>query len=293
MPAIAKVDETRKVTVSLGGSCRLRCTHCYITVPQFKFQRRLQPSDVLQALQDLSGQFDAICISGDVDPLLREEEFLDLLEGASIRFPAAHLMFTTRLIPSVAGIDRIRSIGRVLSGRRKLLAPGISYLTATYPNQIEDPNQVPSSVARSEFGAALQNSKIPVLAALRPTMPFHVVPQDEVRKLVQLVAPTCSCVLGEVFILDADSVLAGRFGIHSHQGQLTPMTFLDQPGLWAKYRLEPEIAFAAEQSHLHGRAYFLRSMSAIRYLEQAWDFDQGRLRTKDIPFEGTYDAALP
>jgi MoaA/NifB/PqqE/SkfB family radical SAM enzyme len=67
---LSKVDETKKITISLGGACRLRCKHCYITVPQFKFQRRLKVEDIELILESKRDQFSAICISGDTDPLL-------------------------------------------------------------------------------------------------------------------------------------------------------------------------------------------------------------------------------
>src|SRR5438046_1770622 len=100
--SIGKVDATRKATISLGGSCRLRCSHCYITAPQFRFQRRQSIAETIEFLESQEGAFDAICISGDTDPLLEQERFCQLLAECASRFPASHLMFTTRLVPTAA-----------------------------------------------------------------------------------------------------------------------------------------------------------------------------------------------
>lgn len=294
MSAIVTVDPTRKAMVSLGGKCGLMCKHCYITVSQFDFRPRLHVDQVIQALKTEVRPFDAICISGDVDPLIREREFLALLEEAVLQFPDVHLMFTTRLIPSEPGFDRIVAVARALASRARLLAPGVSLMTATYPNTIENPNAVPPTLDRIAFASRMSKAGIPVLAALRPTMPFSVVPKEEVRALVRMAAPAAACILGEAFILDTGDELSARFSLPSVRNeQAERMTFLDQPSLWVKRRLELEIAYTATQSRENGRPYFLRSMSAMRYLETVWDYSTGRPGAHDLYAAGAYDHDNP
>jgi DNA repair photolyase len=296
MPAIAKVDETGKVTVSLGGSCALRCKHCYITAPSFSFNRNFSVDEVMGALHQLIDRFDTVCISGDTDPLLREGDFLRFLERVVQEIRPQNLMFTTRLIPSPQAFDVIRDLAITMQSRRRFFVPCVSFVSPRYPNGIEDHSRVPSPIARADLMERFREIGAPAFAAFRPTFPFEIVPSADVDALVQLVQSAATCILGEVFLLDEEGAIAARLGMPA--GAEIPggqeLTFLDQGRKWQKRFFPEEVEYVRSVAAAAGIPFFLRSMSAIRLLEQSWDFDLNQLSSNlEIPSSGCYDHLSP
>lgn len=290
---LSKVDETKKITISLGGACRLRCKHCYITVPQFKFQRRLKVEEVERILNSKKGRFSAICISGDTDPLLDQKGFTSLLHMCSTKFSDCHILFTTRLLPEKATLDAIRCAGDLLQENKKLIFPAVSFATYKYPNNIEDDKQVPSTKKRIELVHDLSDLGFPVFSAMRPTMPFAITPKDEVIQLIKELSPASAAILGEVFIDDFENTISARLNLPSAKKEHGEMTFLEQPKKWSKAHYHDEIEFAKEVSRRHKVAFFLRSMSAVNYIERIWDFENKNIEGRYFEEDGEYDLLLP
>lgn len=290
---ISKVDETKKITISLGGSCRLRCEHCYITTPQFKFQRRLKVKEVESILKSKKGEFSTICISGDTDPLLNQEGFASLLKMCSTKFPTCHISFTTRLLPDEIVLNAIQNAGNTLAKNKKLIFPSVSFLTYRYPNSLEDETQVPSTEERIQLVHNLSQQGFPVLAAMRPTMPFSITPKDEIIKLIQELALSCSAILGEVFLDDAKKTISTRLNLPNVETTQGELTFLEQPSQWNKSHYIDEINFTKKVACNNKVPFFLRSMSAVNYIEKYWDYDKKRIDNEYIVEEGIYDQLLP
>jgi hypothetical protein len=76
-------------------------------------------------------------------------------------------------------------------------------------------------------------------------------------------------------------------------GSLEPMTFLKQPGLWRKQRFDDETSFARASALRFSVPYFLRSMSAVSYLEKIWHASMTLPHTKELPTSGAYDDQAP
>jgi hypothetical protein len=136
----------------------------------------------------------------------------------------------------------------------------------------------------------------PTLAALRPTFPFAIVPEAEVSELFEILRGIATCVLGEVFLLDQAGVIANRLGLP--EGNLVPgdhsLTFLDQGSGWQKRIYPRELEYARSMARRASLPFFERSMSAIRFLEESWDFACNQLASDvDIPAVGCYDHLLP
>lgn len=265
---LSKIDETGKITISLGGSCRLRCKHCYITTPQFQFQRRLQVKDIHTKLLEEKGSFSAICISGDIDPLLDQEGFISLLKMCSTEFSDCHLLFTTRLLPNSNVVKEIISAKERLAEHQKFVFPAVSFVTFRYPNEIEDEKQVPSTDERINLVKMLHNLDFPVLVAMRPTMPFSITPKHEVKKLIEQLSGICHAILGEIFIDDINETISNRLNLKPTYKEKGKMTFLEQSGYWVKSKYESEIEFAMNIASQNNIAFFMRSMSAVEYISE-------------------------
>jgi DNA repair photolyase len=296
MPSIAKVDETGKITVSLGGSCRLRCKHCYITAPQFSFNRNLSVEEVVNAIHQTLEPFDTVCISGDTDPLLRERDFIELLYRIVDEIRPSNLMFTTRLIPSPTTLRVLYDTAEIMFARNGFILPCVSFVSSRYPNGIEDHMQVPSPSARAELLRRFREMGMPTFAALRPTFPFEIVPAAEIDELLELVRAVATCVLGEVFLLDSQGAIAKRLNLPAGQGSAADqaLTFLDQGPRWQRRVFVAELEYVKSAAAKVGVPFFLRSMSAIRLLKENWDLKRNRWRVRlEVPPLGCYDHLPP
>ena len=71
------IDAYGKVTVSLGGVCTLACRHCYTTAGSFTKPPSVSIAEVtrqLDALVEAGRDLKTICVSGDTDPFLDDEQ---------------------------------------------------------------------------------------------------------------------------------------------------------------------------------------------------------------------------
>lgn len=291
-----KLDNTRKVTISLGGSCKLRCKHCYITASQFRYQRYRTVEDIAQELKEIPlNHFDAICISGDTDPLLQPDKFTILLKKLANEFPSKHIMFTTRLVPEKRVFEKIKEVGRRIINNGRLFVPAVSLVTYSYPNTIEDKKKVPHTKQRLEFLNLLRDTGFTTLAALRPTFPFEIVPKKEVRMLVQSVQSVATSILGEIFILDQAGEIASQLQLPPPQQEsfISPMSFQNQESYWEKRSFTAEISFIKQICAEFQIPFFLRSMSAIRLFENFWDPSIGKLKLSDPSTIVNYEDLLP
>jgi hypothetical protein len=271
------LDPFGKVTVSLGAHCPLACAHCYTNTPGFHVDPKRAVEAAISVVASLPGAR-TICLSGDTDPFLRPVAAIEFLERAAREFPSTHLMLTTRLIPPKEIEERFLDLSRSLSSQGRLCVAGISFVTRSYPNAIEDPARVPDPGERIEFLQRLSNGPQPVLLALRPTLPFHVVPPEEVEAIVVEVGRAAGAVLGEVLLLDEEGVIADRLGIPVAltDDELGPLSFLNQPSpRWRKRNLPEESSFVAALCERVGVPQFMRSVSAMRFFEVYWDLKKG------------------
>jgi len=291
-----KVDEFGKVTVSLGGVCKLWCKHCYITARQFEHPKLRSVDSVIAELHEVRDLFKVICISGDTDCFLDEVAGLELIERVCSSFPTADVMFTSRLVQHGHVLERILATARDMARDGRLLVPCVSVVTWTYPNAIENPRLVPPTAERIAWLRDLAGQRMPCFLAIRPTFPFAVVLATEVEGMLDACAGAAACVLGEVFILDKGNKIATRLklAVVDETATVSTLTFLDQPGLWEKRIYTEEIEFARKCSLERGMPYFMRSMSAMSYLREYWDLDRGRsVWRADQPLNVTIEESLP
>jgi hypothetical protein len=100
-----------------------------------------------------------------------------------------------------------------------------------------------------------------------------------VKELLQRSAPSATCILGEALLLDSGGALTARLALAPTDpvDVTEPMTFMNQPVVWRKRLATEEVAFARITAEALGLPYFVRSISAMRYLKTYWDFAQGHL----------------
>lgn len=281
------VDNFGKVTISFGGICPLKCSHCYTVANQFVHSRLRKMDAILNELHALKEKFTTICISGDTDPFLFPEKTLDLLSILSTEFPWTDIMITSRLIPDEKIINGIIDIGVIMSRAERLLIPGISVITYSYPNSIEDPRLVPSTKKRLELLRNFSIGGLPCFLAMRPTFPFAVVSKSELKNIVKDAAPYTTVFLGEAFIIDPDNEISKNIGLEKIEvlkENYSPMTFLSQPNLWEKRIYSKEAAYIEALCSLYDKPYFMRSMSGLNYIKKYWDYKARRIKT--TPKEG-------
>jgi DNA repair photolyase len=291
------VDRFGKITISLGGVCPLRCKHCYTTASQFRFARPISSATVMELLKSVREPFKVICVSGDTDCFLNPEAGYELISKCADAYPSTDIMFTSRLVPPPHIRDSIIRLGRLMAGASRLLVPCISLVSMSYPNEIENPDLVPHPIVRLELLTSFAAGGLPCFLTLRPTFPFSLVGPTEVDELIRAAGNAPAAVLGEAYILGASR--DASVGSLSFPGGIavappTPLTFLPQPGLWQKIVFEEEAQFARSKSQQRGIRYFMRSMVAIRFLRQYWDFRSGRLTYhQGDPVDESDDQELP
>ncbi|XVS64345.1 hypothetical protein ACQPYE_39920 [Actinosynnema sp. CA-299493] len=184
-------------------------------------------------------------------------------------------MFTTRLVPSEVVTTELLALGREMAARSQLLLPGISFVSTHVPNFSERSKNIPSTWDRLELLQKFGDGGLPVMLALRPTFPFHLVPKDDVRQIIQKASQAAAVVLGEVMILDEGHQMAQRLNMPmtDESDRRSSMTFLDQPAVWKKRTFPEEVRFAATTSNSFGLPYFLRSGPAREYIRDHWDWE--------------------
>jgi len=280
------VDEFGKVTVSLGGVCTLGCRHCYTMTSSFRHARPRSVAEVVKELGELETPFNTICVSGDTDCFLDEDQGVDLVERVAEEFGHADVLFTTRLVPSDACTARLVELGRVMRQQRRLLIPGISFVSLQFPNRVERARSIARPEHRLAFMETLHDEGLHCLAALRPTFPFSLVPQDQVDELLDQLVGRAGAVLGEVFILDPAGQLAKRLALPEEAGddRLSNLSFLDQPQRWRKRSYPDEVEYTRHACRQRGLSFFLRSGTALDHLRE--------LETGQMPPRARLEGAL-
>ncbi len=274
-----RVDSFRKVTVSLGGVCTLACHHCYTMTRVFIHEPSRSVGDVLDELSGLPEPYRIICVSGDTDCFIEASAGLELLRRLIECHSDAVVMFTTRLIPPERIVDGLINLGQICRERCQLFIPCVSVITHSYPNALEDPKRIPSTVDRLAFLRTLSKAGLPGILAMRPTFPFTVVSKEEVTGVLNEAIGVACVVLGEALLLDGSGQLAKRLRLPLLQDSdsIGPMSFLDQPSVWHKRLHVDEIAWIRSQSAARGMPFYLRSPSAIALLQDRWEFSTSSL----------------
>jgi hypothetical protein len=247
---------------------------------QFTHDLQRTPEDVVTQLYQIGrDKFHTICVSGDTDCFLDELQGIRLIELLCEEFTTHSIMFTTRLVPSTRVFLILEKLADLTRSRSQLLIPCISAVTFSYPNRIEHPERVPSTVARLAFLAQLSAFGVPCILATRPTFPFAVVPAQEVARLVEEAADHTTIALGEALLLDHGGQIEHRLGLSEDPAldHIAPMTFLRQTSTWRKRIYGKEIQFTRNLWLQRGVPYYLRSPSAIKVLRRSWNFSSGKL----------------
>lgn len=274
------IDSEKKITVSLGGKCSLGCKHCYTNCSAFLHQDKITVKELIKDLGCIdSNTFTTICISGDVDTFLNPYEGLELIALLAEIYRKKTIMFTTRLVPNDNIKKELTLIGKKCLERGQLFIPCISVISFAYPNQIENSKLVPSTTERLDFFIKLCKSGIPCFLTLRPTFPFEIVQMSEIVNILKYVKNLPASVLGEVLLLDQNGEIEKRLGMQvinkNNPIQISKMTFLNQECYWKKVYFRNEHKEIKKECNNLGMPFFLRSMSAIRYIERSGYMQNG------------------
>lgn len=269
------VDKDKKITVSLGGICKLKCAHCYTNTRDFEHQKQLTVEETLKILEIKRGSFTTICISGDTDCFLDPYKGIELIQKIVANFTIENIMFTTRMIPPKEIIEELFLIGKICNERRQLFIPCISVVAFNCPNKIENNLLVPNTIERLEFLELLAGAGLPCFLTMRPTFPFEIIPFSEIVQILDYAKDAPAAVLGEVLLLDKDGVIERRLGIDVGQSeyQESKLTFINQPLEWKKLYCKKEHDTIKEECYRRGMPFFLRSMSAINYLKKIYEYN--------------------
>lgn len=270
-----QIDENKKITVSFGGTCKLGCAHCYTNTTNFVHQEVLSVDNIIDILNSERGKFSTICISGDTDCFLEPFKSLELIKEIIKNFFDVNIMFTTRLIPPKEIVEELIKVGNICNRRKQLFIPCISVITYNYPNKIENGLLVPSTIERLNFFQTLISAGLPCFLTLRPTFPFEIVPLNEIIQILDYVKVTPAAVLGEVLLLDKSGILEKRLGIDVEQKECpeSKLTFIYQPLEWKKMYCNKEHSSIKKECVRRGLPFFMRSMSAIKYLKKIYTYN--------------------
>lgn len=270
-----QIDKYKKITVSLGGICKLRCAHCYTNTRDFEHQKQLTIDEILNILKEKKGDFTTICISGDTDCFLEPYKGIELIQKIVTNFITENIMFTTRMIPPKEIVEELFLIGNICNKRKQLFIPCISVVTFNCPNKIENSLLVPNTIERLEFLRMLARAGLPCFLTIRPTFPFEIVPFCEIVQILDYVEDEPAAVLGEVLLLDKDGIIERRLGINVGQReyQESKLTFISQPLEWKKIYCKKEYDAIKEECYRRELPFFLRSISAINYLKKIYEYN--------------------
>ena len=273
------IDNNGKITISLGGKCPLGCKHCYTNTSSFVYQPIMSPKDVIEELSRYDEKdITTICVSGDTDCFIDASKGLELLSLIVRNYFTQNIMFTTRLVPNSQHEDSIVALAHECLKRKQLFIPCISIVSYSYPNTIENPLLVPPSKDRLDFLIRLSKKGIPCFLTLRPTFPFSIVPLEEIERILDYVGNAPASLLGEVFLIDQEDEIARRLNLPPNdlkQIIVSSMTFIKQPTKWKKQYLKKEFEAIQNLCKERGLPFFLRSMSAINYINQIIIFKKG------------------
>lgn len=270
-----QIDDYKKITVSLGGICKLGCAHCYTNTGYFMHQKQLSSDEILKILKSRKGNFTTICISGDTDSFLDPYKGLELIQKIVKNFVTENIMFTTRLVPPRGIVEELSKIGNICNNRKQLFIPCISIVTFNYPNKIENSTLVPNTIERLNFLKALTSAGLPCFLTIRPTFPFEIVPFNEIVKILDYVKNTPAAVLGEVLLLDKMGLIENRIGIDIRKMDYeeSNLTFINQPLEWKKVYCKKEHDIILKECWQRGIPFFMRSMSAVNYLKRIYGYN--------------------
>lgn len=278
MTRMFRTDPDRKITISFGGVCPLRCRHCYTYTKSFSPPPRRSIDDILIALERDRARFDIVCVSGDTDFLLDQDQGVALLECIVRDFPEKSIMFTTRLIPDQSHQINIEGLVRRCSKEGRFIFPCISVVTLDHSNKSESSSKIPSGQCRIEWLNRLASTGAPTFLTLRPTFPFSLVSASEIERIALSVSPAIAAVLGEIFLLDKAGEIESRLEIKMtdrvvRQGKFS---FIEQDAVWNKAKLANEINFQRSLFNMRGIPFFMRSMSAVKLAWEKWSTADGK-----------------
>ena len=284
------VDRGGKLVVSLGGrKCPVNCAHCYVFAPGFKFFPRKSPTDLVTELVALNQDYNIVYLSGDIEPFLDESQAVEFLRQMAGRADV-DLLFSTRMVLSSETLTALAEINNIQVAKGRLLIGTVSIPALDSYRRIEPGKMVPSPKERVGVLQSLARIPIPTMAALRPVFPAVIVSPEEYRRLLALVAPHSTVILGELLFLDTEGVLEQRlqFKVAENDVFVEQMSFFAQDREWKVCRCDSQIAVIREECIHLNKPFYMRSMPGVELIRSFWN-----PQTADLGTDRIYPLAVP
>lgn len=181
-----KFNEGRKmikerVLVSFGGLCPMGCKHCFAHDVQTE-----NFNDIEEIVRSIDGKdFDVIYVSHNYENFFDAKQGISLCEELYSTYKK-DICVTTRCVLSGADLQRIKKLNEVMSANNNSLTFCISIPALDSYKIMENVEYVLTPQARIDFAKLLKKIGIRSLITIRPLFPNHIVPSDEIKKIVDL-----------------------------------------------------------------------------------------------------------
>lgn len=258
-----KVFQNR-IMVSFGDTCTFKCKYCYTFAKSFSNYPKKSANEIVDAVARFPNQnFENIYISCDTDSFVDQNRAIDLIEKLSSLKRNIH--FTTKVTLSSITIEKLASLNEKLKENNRIIIPAVSICALDSFEKLE-PHPIPTPLERVELIKKLYKKDFKVILAMRPFLP--IVPVHEYKKIIDIVAPFIESVLGGAFYFDPEGVIEKRLGMKINEFQLSPLYFVEKPGLWKKYSGKNEELFVKEYCQKTNIDFFMTSPPAIEKIKR-------------------------
>jgi hypothetical protein len=266
------IGENRRAMVSLGpvkhrNYCTFSCAFCYVQGPFPRYQRIVEPADVVAWLEQRRERFDTVYVSGDTDSFAppRTEQALELLKG--MLSLGSTVLFTTRhLFDSAQRVQLERLACDYHSAGIRLIGC-ISISQLRHPGL--EPTPIASPEERIEQLLWMRESGLVSVLTIRPFIPG--VPESEYAEIAERGADAADVVLGGDWYVDPAGIIFRRteqaIGIEIDATSTErPLDFTDDGTPWRVYTHSAAEEAVARVCREKGVPFFMRSDSALSHL---------------------------
>lgn len=202
--------------VSFDGLCPYQCKHCF----SFNLDHPKQMRTPKEIVDSLAGKnFDVVYVSQKKENFVNPDDGLHLCEKIFDKY-GCNIVIITRNIFNPTQIQRLISLNHHMKKAGKFLFIGVSVVGLDSSSITENLSIIPSPEDRIHFAKQIYCMGIESMLLIRPLFPDKIIPFEELKKTIDMVAGNISCVLSGALMINEN--ISKKLNMHESN-----LTFFD------------------------------------------------------------------
>ncbi len=173
---------SNRVIVSFEGRCEMNCKHCFALEQESNYMKN-DIDIIVNSLFDK--EFDIIYVSHNKENFFHASDGVNLCERLYEKY-GKDICITSRCVLNDEMFNRIVLLNDKMKKKGKRIYWCESVPAVQSASIIEDLSIVPSPEERINFLGKLKINGVFAILSIRPLFPSEVIPNEEIRQLVQM-----------------------------------------------------------------------------------------------------------